>query len=333
MNCISRILVILLLGAAVSVAADTVDPVFIKIAGPLTDPRAEVSSLVWHNDELIIMPQSPDIFGGGENLGFFHISQDRIDAYLEGRDTSPLEPLKVECRAPGLLGIIQGFDGLEAMGVVGDYCYFTVEAKEDTAMAGYLVSGRYDVVGEVVIMDMTRLTSIPLGLNIYNIAEESLLVDGQRLLTFSEANGINVNPEPRAKAFDLDLNYLGSLPFPQIEYRVTDTTAQDENGRFWVINYFYPPDRRKLDPAPDPESAEPGARPVPDTCVERLLELQLTADDKIVRTKTPPINLTLGQGDCRNWEAIVRYRDLGFLIMTDQYPGTLLAFVPYPNLE
>ncbi len=65
--------------------------------------------------------------------------------------------------------------------------------------------------------------------------------------------------------------------------------------------------------------------------MERLLELRLTEDDRIVRTETPPINLkpTPGQ-DCCNWEALVRLDDRGFLLMTDKYPGTLLAFVPNP---
>ena len=52
--------------------------------------------------------------------------------------------------------------------------------------------------------------------------------------------------------------------------------------------------------------------------------------DFIARTDTPPVNLALLlNGECRNWEAVVRLGDMGFLMMTDEYPGTLLAFVPY----
>ncbi|MDX2472862.1 MAG: hypothetical protein QNL91_04080, partial [Candidatus Krumholzibacteria bacterium] len=106
---------------------------------------------------------------------------------------------------------------------------------------------------------------------------------------------------------------------------------------FWVINYSYPAERAKLDPAPDPELLRFGDPDTFDaeTCVERLLELRIVRTclrgDYIERTDTPPVNLTLRpDGQCRNWEAAVRLDERGFLLMTDKYPGTLLAFVPYP---
>ena len=72
----------------------------------------------------------------------------------------------------------------------------------------------------------------------------------------------------------------------------------------------------------------------PEGCIERLLELQITDQDTIIRTDSPPIYFELQSDDvCRNWEAIVRLDDKGFLVMTDQYPGTLLAFVPNPFLD
>ncbi len=46
---------------------------------------------------------------------------------------------------------------------------------------------------------------------------------------------------------------------------------------------------------------------------------------------TPPLDLRTDTKlpPC-NWEAMVRLDDRGFLIMTDRYPSTLLAFVPLP---
>ena len=136
--------------------------------------------------------------------------------------------------------------------------------------------------------------------------------------------------------FDKDINYLCSLPFPNIEYRVTDATALDDERRFWVMNYFFPPEKMKLQVGEDPEVVRFG-RPEgqnPEGCVERLLELRITDEDTIIRTDTPPISFPLlPDGVCRNWEAVVRLDDRGFLVMTDQYPGTLLAFIPNPYLE
>jgi hypothetical protein len=65
--------------------------------------------------------------------------------------------------------------------------------------------------------------------------------------------------------------------------------------------------------------------------VERVIEFQIQ-DDKIVRTNTPPINIKLSEiSDSRNWEGIARLDNLGFLIVTDKFPGTILAFLSYPE--
>ena len=306
----------------------------IPLAGPLATPEAEVSSMTWQGDTLVILPQFPDKFADEGMLGFFAVSKARILEILDGGNEGSLEPHQVLCQAPGLEGIVRGFDGLEAMGCIGDRYYMTVEAKDDTMMAGFLVSGKFSVVDNMVIMDLRSLHSIPMGLNIYNVAVEAIVIDGDRVITISEANGRNISPEPQAKVFNSEAEFIGYLPMPHIEYRVTDATALDEEGRFWVINYFFPPEGTKLNPAPDPELERFGDPDSfdPEKCIERLLELRLTPDDRIVRTQRPPINLDLlADGECRNWEALVRLDDRGFLLMTDKYPGTLLAFVPFPK--
>ena len=340
MNCIKICVACLLLLAGPAVAGGdqggipTVPVRLLALEGPLATPEAEVSSMTWQGDTLVILPQFPDHFAEEGMLGFFGVAKHKILAVLDGENTNPIRPHLVSARAPGLAGIVRGFDGLEAVGCIGDRYYMTVEANDDTVMAGFLVSGSYDFVDDMVVMDMTSLTSIPMGLNIPNVAEETIIIDGERVITISEANGLNLNPKPKAKVFNADAEFVGLIPMPNIEYRVTDATALDEQGRFWVINYYFPPERMKLNPAPDPELArfgDPGSFD-PDRCIERLLELRLTTDDRIVRTESPPLNLELlPDGQCRNWEAVVRLDDRGFLLMTDKYPGTLLAFVPWPR--
>lgn len=320
---------------AVSADAVTVTPQYLNFSGPLNDQNAEVSGLTWNDETLVILPQNPARFGEGGYLGFFIMEKEDLLKAVRGESKEAIIPGLIKCYAPGLMGIIRGFDGLEAMGIKSGRCFITVEAKGDSTMAGYLLCGDYDYTSDVVHLDMNRLTSIPLGLNIPNIAEESMIIDGDRVITFSEANGREVCANPKAKVFDRDVNYLGSLPFPNIEYRVTDATGLDESGCFWVINYSYPPERQKLKVAADPELEKYG--PPTDgqksECVERLLELQLTADDRIVRTETPPIYLArCPDGKCRNWEGLVRLDD-GFLLMTDRYPGTLLAYVSNPYAQ
>lgn len=344
MNCIKRhfglaLALLLLIAGPASAGGDTAEipmvPVrLLALEGPLAEPRAEVSGMTWQGDTLVILPQYPDRFADDGMLGFFAIGKQKILDILDGKSPEPVRPHLAYCRAPGLAGIVRGFNGLEAVGCIGDRYYMTVEAREDTAMAGFLVSGRYDLVDDLVIMDLTSLTPIPMGLNIPNIAEEAIIIDGERVITLSEANGLNISPSPQAKVFNADAEFNGLLPMAQVEYRLTDATALDEEGKFWVINYFFPPEKRKLDPAPDPELARFGdpASFDPEDCIERLLELRLTPDGRIVRTEMPPLNLELlPDGECRNWEALVRLDDRGFLLMTDKYPSTLLAFVPWPR--
>ena len=65
--------------------------------------------------------------------------------------------------------------------------------------------------------------------------------------------------------------------------------------------------------------------------VEQLIEFELQSES-IVRTNTPPIKIKLSEfGDSRNWEGVVRLNDIGFLVVTDKFPGSILAFLPYKS--
>lgn len=346
MNCISlksltrRILstavgALVLLSPLVVMPSTAVDPLFLDFSGPLREDRAEVSGLCWNEDLLVVLPEDPAIFGREGMLGLFTIDKEAIEAKISGQRPEPLDPALIDGKATRLIQMITGFDGLEAIGMMDNRVYCTAEARVDTVMAAYLLTGRTSLVNDQLVVELTHRSFIPLDSNIFNVAEESIVIDGRRVITISEVNGANVRPDPVAQVFNASGNFLTAMPFPQIEYRVTDATALDDEGRFWVINYFYPGERDKLKPAADPERAKFGTpENQPDTgCVERLLELQLTRDNRIIRTETPPIYLQLDPAGCRNWEGIVRLDERGFLLMTDKYPGTLLAFVPNPFKE
>jgi hypothetical protein len=125
---------------------------------------------------------------------------------------------------------------------------------------------------------------------------------------------------------------LGTIPFPTIEYRVTDATCPDSKGRFWVINYFFPGEGPELKPAPDPLAYEYGLSNIRvfSSGVERLVELQYS-EDRITLAETTPVYLENSKHNRhRNWEGLVRLENNGFLLMTDKFPDTLLGFVPWP---
>ncbi len=314
--------------------APVVEPRFLELGPPLDDREAEISGLSWYEEDLLIVPQFPDRFGTEGELVFFYLPRADLESALASTRPAPLEPRPIVCHAPWLVPIIRGYDGLESGCSVDGRCYMTVEAERDTSMAGFVVSGRFTVEAgaDTFSIELERVTSIPLIVNLPNMSQETIIQDGRRVIAINEANGAAVIAGPVAHVFGLDLEDLGTIPFPRVEYRVTDATDLDEAGRFWVLNYFWPADRGTLRPADDPEVERHGAPPWlgPDTCVERLLELQLL-EDRIVRTDRPPVWIRPREdGECRNWEAVARMGDRGFLLVTDKYPATLMAYVPLP---
>jgi hypothetical protein len=152
------------------------------------------------------------------------------------------------------------------------------------------------------------------------MSQEALVLAPGRIGVIFEANGLRVNPGAHVAVFDLDLEYRGPVPLEHVEYRITDASEPDASGAFWVVNYFFPGEAAELDP---PER--------PDHPIEQLIELRFDGE-RVVRTGRPALDLRRDpSAPPRNWEAIARLGDRGFLLMTDRYPSTLLAFVPLPE--
>jgi hypothetical protein len=196
-------------------------------------------------------------------------------------------------------------------------------------MRGYLVTGQIAPDLSGLVLDSDQLAEIEPQADLNNQSDEALLVAGDELLTFYEANGTAVNPKPVAHRFGRDLVPLGRLPLPNVEYRLTDVTAMDAGGRFWAINYFFPGDVDLL-PQVDPLAGGygQGASHAQYDHVERLLHWQYD-EAGIHLLDEPPIQLQLVD-EARNWEGIVRLEGWGFLLVTDKFPETILAFVPWP---
>ncbi len=321
-------------GAAVSElpAADstaTATPIFVEprllpLAGPITSPDAEISALCWCGDDLVIVPQHPERFGAAAGeLGLFTITRQEILDVLDHRRREPLEPRPLVLEAPRLIESVPGWDGLEAVASTDGTIYFAVETQLEGRMGGVLLRGRLSPADQPLRMrvDTARMAPIPLPTDLPQMSQEALVLAPGRVVVLFEANGMLVNPGAHAALFDAELEYRGVLPLEHVEYRITDATAADAEGRFWVINYFFPPEARVLRPPT-----------VPDQPVEQLLELRLRGG-RIVHTDRAPLDLRRDPDlPARNWEALVRLAGRGFLLMTDRHPTTLLAFVPDPEL-
>ncbi|MDY6875132.1 MAG: hypothetical protein SWK90_02860 [Chloroflexota bacterium] len=304
----------------------------VPVTGALVDKDAEVSGLAWYGDYLIILPQYPDRFASPNEGLLFAIPKGDILAFLDGTSDAPIMPQDVLFVAPGLARQIAGFEGYEAIAFQDDRVFVTIESKTGMSMLGYLVAGEMAPDLSSLCLDATTLTEIPPQAGLINMTDETLLVAGDRLVTVYEANGAAVNSEPVARLFALSLYPLDPIPFPNVEYRITDATGLDGADRFWALNYFWPGDETKLKPATDALATKYGKGPTHArlTTVERLVEFQYT-ETGISLVDTPPIQLELIDDDhSRNWEGIVRLDNRGFLLVTDTYPETILGFVSVP---
>jgi len=309
----------------------TVIPLAESDAGPVAGPSAEYSGLAWYGDWLILLPQYPGRFRGGSDGALLALSRADVLAYLDGTSTAPLQARAVPFSAPRVAADVAGFEGYEAIAFDGDHAYLTIEAAPPGGeMRAYLVAGEIapDLAG--LDLDPESRVVIPMPVQSRNKSYESLLLAGDRVLALYEANGLALSPEPAAAVFDLALAPAGSVPFPQAEYRVTDATALDMEGHFWAINYFFPGEP-EFKPTVDPLAQQYGQGETHKQYeyVERLIELEYTASG-IRLVDRPPIQLALIAEDARNWEGLVRLDGRGFLLVTDKFPETILAFVPGP---
>lgn len=302
----------------------------IPLSGKLTSEWAQVSGLAWYGEHLIILPQYPEKFSSEADGHIFAVSKKRIEAFLDGRSRMPIVPHEITLITAGIEEGIRGFEGYEAIAFKGNRVFMSIESKPGEQMMSYLVSGEIAPDLGVIRLNAESLREMPPRAPLENMGEESLFVMKDRVVSLYEANGVNINLNPSAYVFDLSLHALGTIPFPRIEYRITDASAPDPEGRFWVINFFYPGERAKLKPAPDAWGATYGLGPThsQSAAVERLVEFQYT-DTQILATQRAPIQLELlKDGRARNWEGLARLGQRGFLLMTDRYPETVLGFVP-----
>ena len=307
----------------------------VPLSGFLADRHAEISGMAWYGDTLILLPQYPNFYleeGEEGNGSVFGIAKADLDAYFSGENCAPIEPVMIPFEAPEAFAI-EGFEGFESIAFDGDTAYLTIEVSGAEGMYANLISGTIAPDLSGLTLDTATMTKIESQSGVDNMSDETLFLADGKIVTMHEANGVAVNPEPVAHVFNMDLSEEGTIALVNVEYRITDATAVDENNNFWAINYFYPGEEVLL-PEVDPivEIYGEGPTHAASAGVERLLEFHYSADG-IAVTETPPIMLQLmADGNLRNWEGLARYEN-GFLMATDKYPYTILGFVPLPEVE
>ncbi|MBI5304162.1 MAG: hypothetical protein HY868_18665 [Chloroflexi bacterium] len=320
-------------------------PLVIPVSGTIANARAEISGMAWYGDYLILLPQYPD-FEKRRNIApqaapaLFAFARADLLAFVDGAKKDALVPKRIQLDDGDLIKRIDAdgfnYQGYESIVFVGNRVFVTIETENKlnrNTMQAYLMAG--DIAPDLskVKFDPTKLTPIKSPAPINNLSQEALLAVGDKLLTFYEANGAGVNQSPIASVFDQKtLAPVGTLTFPNLDYRLTDVTPPDSAFKFWGISYQFPGDDASLKaPRVDTLAAKYGQGPTHAKFpqVERLVEFQYN-ESGVAFTDRAPIQLVLLNADtARNWEAIARLDYRGLLIATDSFPETILAFVPF----
>ena len=295
--------------------SQTVDPVYITLNGDVTNPDQEISGLAWSGDNLILLPQYPEEV-------IYSIPKNKIIQFIDSCK-STITPNELYWDTNNIEKGIKGFEGFESIAFDDKQIYVTIEAEHGNQNCGYLVKGTLNDCG--IKLDGGSLQELQTPVTLRNMTFETIIAAGESIISIYEVNAKNINKNPFYYEFDRNLEMHSKKPFPYTYFRITDATELDSLNRFWAINYFWPGDFELLNPDIDFKSIDKkDIKPV-----EQLLEFELRKDS-IIRTKTPPLEIKLSEfGDSRNWEGLVRLNDIGFLIVTDKFPGSILAFLPY----
>ncbi len=301
----------------------------LKLAdGPLADRNSEISGLAWFGDHLVILPQYPERFEGGPDGVLFTIPRDQIEAAASNPAHAPLAPRPLPLDAGGLQDRISGFEGYEALTFVGQKVYATIETSD--GMTGRMVMGEIEADASAISWGEPQEPALikpqaDLGNQCY---EALLATKGGELVTFYEANGQMVNATPQVIRFDgQSLASKGSQPMAALDYRLTDVTDLDDQGRFWALNYFWPGNKDIMPPKEAlSERYGLGVSHLANEQVERLVEFEYDPAKGVTRVDRAPILLRL-EDEPRNWEGLVRLGDRGFVLATDKFPRTILGFV------
>jgi hypothetical protein len=298
----------------------------ILLEGPITKKKAELSGMAWMDDTLVLLPQYPEEFGDAGVL--FAIPKQSILDYLDGKADKPISPETINIVMPKLKDLIPDYEGFESIEFHGQDVYLTIESGKGNNMMGYLITGVLSPDKKEIHLDVSQMKEIPPPVQLDNRTDEALIIDQNKIYTFFEANGENINPHPVAHVFDLSLNTMGIVSFPHLEYGVTDATVGPDGG-IWVINQIAPKDS-DIYPRFDPLMNIPTQEITPDSLkhMERLIKLRFT-DQGFMLADFPPIQIVLGDVP-RNWEGLSLLDDRGFLLVTDKSPDTILGFVPMP---
>jgi len=285
-----------------------------------SNKNLEFSGLCWYKDYLVMLPQYPSKIEGGS---FFYLSKNEI---LESiKNNSILEPKLIKANLEGLEQY-EGFgSGYEAVIFNKDTLLASIEYYKGDETVSVIVKGIIDSNKMIIDFDEKTLLKLPNNSGLENFSEESLIIAEESLIAIHEANFGEKN---YAFKIPFSLKSYQRIEFPKINFRITDASEVEDSLKFYAVNYLWKGDDA-IFPVKDLISEKWGIGKTNKfgKDLERIVQFRIY-NTKIELTEKPPIYLKLDKKG-RNWEGIVRLDNLGFLIITDKHPSTILGFVPF----
>ncbi len=309
----------------------------IPLAVPFSEDNMEYSGMTWCDDKLVLLPQYPERFAPNGEPHLYAIEKNAIVAFLNGQSNTPLDAQPVRLYENDIRDEMMFFDGFEAIACDADTVWFSIEAKNLFGRyQAYVVPAERDQLNAEVPSisirtDQIRYVESQSGM--INKGDEAILLAGEQLISLHEINDPSKVEQPMGNRVHTKSGEQSQIPFSHLPYRLTDATAVDKRSRFWVINYKYSGDKFSRN-VPDPLAQRYGLGRTHKQYynAERLIEYRVT-EQAISRTNRAPIQLELPGKEGRNWEGIERLENMGFLLVTDKHPKTILGFVAFDLKE
>ena len=300
----------------------------LKLPDRISAASFEYSGMGWFGDYMVLLPQYPEGKDFSRKPNLFAIAkQDLLAAVTDPDLELPVRDIPIE--NSDLRSVIKGFEGFESILFVDQNVYMTIESRAGDPMMGYLIRGVVNGDLESITLDVNSIVELrPLSSEL-NATFEGMTYWNGSLYVMYEHNSMRNVKQPVAYQINPDLENIREIPFPVISYRITDATISDVDGKFWVMNYFFPGDTHlAVDQDSLVEEYGEGKTHAENDPVERLVQLRIE-NDQISRIDQPPTYLQLLDNDiARNWEGLVMLDNLGFLLITDSFPGSVLGFCP-----
>lgn len=307
---------------------EEVEVIPLKLPERISAASFEYSGMGWFGDYLVLLPQYPEGKDFSRKPNLFAIAKQDLLAAITDPDLElPVRDIPIE--NSDLRSVIKGFEGFESILFVDQNVYMTIESRAGDPMMGYLIRGVVNGDLESITLDVNSIVELRPFSSELNATFEGMTYWNGSLYVMYEHNSMRNVKQPVAYQINPDLENIREIPFPVINYRITDATISDVYGKFWVMNYFFPGDTHlAVDQDSLVEEYGEGKTHAENDPVERLVQLQIE-NDQISRIDQPPTYLQLLDNDiARNWEGLVMLDNLGFLLITDSFPGSVLGFCP-----